>query len=147
VSFQVHKREIVGLAGLVGIGIALVFAVCSAVVIVAFPEAIVRLYTSDPEVIALAASLLLYAAIFQISDGLQVAAAGALRGMKDTRIPMLYSVLAYWMIGMSVGWWLTFRAEWGPAGMWIGILTGLSVAAVMLSARYWRLSRRRIGLT
>jgi MATE family multidrug resistance protein len=131
-------------AGLVGMGIALCFAVCSALVIVVFPEAIVRLYTTDAEVIALAASLLIYAAVFQVSDGLQVAAAGALRGMKDTRVPMLYSVLAYWMIGMSVGWWLTFRAEWGPAGMWIGILTGLSVAAVMLTARYWRLSRQRI---
>ncbi|HMA99164.1 MAG TPA: MATE family efflux transporter, partial [Wenzhouxiangella sp.] len=91
-----------------------------------------------------AASLLIYAAIFQVSDGLQVAAAGALRGMKDTRVPMLYSVFAYWMIGMSVGWWLTFRAEWGPAGMWVGILTGLSVAAVMLTGRFWRLSRQRI---
>ena len=135
-------------AGLVGIGIALVFAVASATVIVLFPEAIVGLYTSEPEVVALAASLLLFAAIFQISDGLQVAAAGALRGMKDTRIPMLYSVLAYWMIGMTVGWYLTFRADWGPAGMWIGILAGLSVAAVLLTARYWRLSGRlmRIGL-
>ncbi|MEE4638011.1 MAG: MATE family efflux transporter [Wenzhouxiangella sp.] len=131
-------------AGLVGIGIALVFAVCSASVILLFPEAIVRLYTTDPEVIVLAASLLLYAAIFQISDGLQVAAAGALRGLKDTRIPMLYSVFAYWMVGMSVGWWLTFRAEWGPAGMWVGILTGLTVAAVLLSARYWRLSGRLV---
>ena len=135
-------------AGLVGIGIALVFAVASATVIVLFPEAIVGLYTSEPEVVALAASLLLFAAIFQISDGLQVAAAGALRGMKDTRIPMLYSVFAYWMVGMSVGWYLTFRADWGPAGMWIGILAGLSVAAVLLTARYWRLSGRlmRIGL-
>lgn len=131
-------------AGLVGVGIALCFAVCSALVIVAFPEAIVRLYTKDAEVMALAASLLIYAAIFQVSDGLQVAAAGALRGMKDTRVPMLYSVFAYWMIGMSVGWWLTFRAEWGPAGMWVGILTGLSVAAVMLTGRFWRLSRQRI---
>jgi len=131
-------------AGLVGIGIAMVFAIASAGVILLFPEAIVRLYTTDAEVIALAASLLLFAAIFQLSDGLQVAAAGALRGMKDTRIPMLYSVVAYWMIGMSVGWWLTFRADWGPAGMWIGILSGLSVAAVLLSARYWRLSRRLI---
>ena len=129
-------------AGLVGMGIALLFAVFSAAVILLFPEQIVRLYTADPEVIALGASLLLFAAIFQISDGLQVAAAGALRGLKDTRIPMLYSVLAYWVIGMSIGWWLTFRAEWGPAGMWVGILSGLSVAAVLLTARYLRLSRQ-----
>lgn len=132
-------------AGLVGMGIAIVFAVFSAAVILRFPEQIVRLYTADPEVIALGASLLIYAAIFQLSDGLQVAAAGALRGLKDTRIPMLYSVLAYWMIGMSIGWWLTFRAEWGPAGMWVGILSGLSVAAVLLSVRYLRLSRSLVA--
>ncbi len=132
-------------AGLVGIGMAVVFALFSAAIIVLFPEQIVRLYTADPEVIALGASLLLFGAIFQLSDGVQVAAAGALRGMKDTRIPMVYSVLAYWMIGISVGWWLTFRAEWGPAGMWVGILTGLSVAAVLLTARYLRLSRGRVS--
>lgn len=128
-------------AGLVGIGLAVVFALFSATFILLFPEQIVRLYTNDPEVIALGASLLLFAAIFQLSDGIQVAAAGALRGMKDTRIPMVYSVLAYWLIGMSIGWWLSFRADWGPAGMWVGILSGLSVAAVLLTARYLRLSR------
>lgn len=132
-------------AGLVGIGMAVVFALFSAAVIVLFPEQIVRLYTADPEVIALGATLLLFGAIFQLSDGVQVAAAGALRGLKDTRIPMVYSVLAYWMIGMSVGWWLTFRAEWGPAGMWVGILTGLSVAAVLLTVRYLRLSRKMVA--
>jgi len=132
-------------AGLVGIGMAVVFALFSATIIVLFPEQIVRLYTADPEVIALGASLLLFGAIFQLSDGVQVAAAGALRGMKDTRIPMVYSVLAYWMIGMSVGWWLTFRAGWGPAGMWVGILSGLSVAAVLLTARYLRLSRLMVA--
>lgn len=128
-------------AGLVGIGMAVVFALISALIIILFPEQIMRLYTNDPAVIALGASLLLFAAIFQLSDGIQVAAAGALRGMKDTRIPMVYSVLAYWLVGMSIGWWLTFRTEWGPAGMWVGILSGLSVAAVLLTARYLRLSR------
>ena len=133
-------------AGLVGIGMAIVFALFSAAIIVLFPEQIVRLYTSDPEVIALGASLLLFGAIFQLSDGIQVAAAGALRGMKDTRIPMIYSVLAYWVIGITVGWWLTFRAEWGPAGMWVGILSGLSVAALLLTGRYLRLSSPQSGL-
>lgn len=127
-------------AGLVGIGMAVVFALFSAAIILLFPEQIVRLYTADPEVIALGASLLLFGAIFQLSDGVQVAAAGALRGLKDTRIPMVYSVLAYWVIGMTIGWWLTFRAEWGPAGMWVGILSGLSVAAVLLTLRFLRLS-------
>ena len=137
-------------AGLVGIGIAGVFGACSATIMFLFPEAIARIYTAEREVIELAASLILLAAIFQVSDGLQVAAAGALRGLKDTRIPMLYSILAYWLVGMSLGWWLTFPQKWGPAGMWTGLIAGLSVAAVLLGLRFWRASRpdalkRRLG--
>ncbi|MEM1081976.1 MAG: MATE family efflux transporter, partial [Pseudomonadota bacterium] len=126
------------LAGLVGIGIAVVFGCVSALVMWVLPTPIARIYTNDAEVIALAAQLLLLAAAFQIADGIQVAAAGALRGMKDTRQPMIYSILSYWMVGMSVGWWLTFRQEWGPQGMWYGMIAGLSVAAVLMSTRFWR---------
>lgn len=129
-------------AGLVGMGIALAFGACSAVVMVSFPEFIARLYTAEGAVIELAAGLLLLAAIFQLADCLQVSAAGALRGLKDTRVPMLYSVLAYWAIGMTLGWWLTFRQEWGPAGMWTGIIAGLTVAAVLLGGRFWRITDR-----
>lgn len=128
-------------AGLVGTGIALAFGLVAAVLMFSVPEAIVRLYTADREVIELAAGLLMLAAIFQITDCIQVAMAGALRGLKDTRIPMLYSVLAYWMIGMTLGWWLTFPQGWGPAGMWTGIIAGLSVAAVLLGGRFLRISR------
>lgn len=127
-------------AGLVGIVLALGFGALSAAVMLLFPDRIVGLYTNDPEVAALAASLLLFAAIFQLADCLQVGAAGALRGLKDTRVPMLYSVLAYWLVGMTLGWWLTFAMDWGPAGMWCGIIAGLSLAAVLLGARFLRLS-------
>lgn len=130
-------------AGLVGLGMALGFGLLSSILMVVFPEAIVRMYTADAEVVALAASLLLFAAVFQLADCLQVAAAGALRGLKDTRVPMLYSVLAYWMVGMSLGWWLTFRQGWGPAGMWCGIIAGLTVAAVLLGGRFLRITRSR----
>jgi multidrug resistance protein, MATE family len=127
-------------AGLVGMVLATGVGLISAVVMITIPEQIARMYTADREVIELAASLLLLAAIFQVADCIQVAAAGALRGLKDTRIPMIYSVLAYWLIGLSVGWYLTFPLEWGPAGMWVGILTGLSVAAILLGARFLRIS-------
>lgn len=128
-------------AGLVGTAIALAFGLAAAALMFSIPETIVRLYTADPEVIELAAGLLVLAAIFQITDCIQVSMAGALRGLKDTRIPMLYSVFAYWMIGMTLGWWLTFRQDWGPAGMWTGIIAGLSVAAVLLGGRFLRISR------
>ncbi|MFW5926775.1 MAG: MATE family efflux transporter [Wenzhouxiangella sp.] len=128
-------------AGLVGTAIALAFGMAAAVLMFSIPEAIVRLYTADREVIEPAAGLLVLAAVFQIADCIQVSMAGALRGLKDTRLPMLYSVFAYWMIGMTLGWWLTFRQGWGPSGMWTGIIAGLSVAAVLLAGRFLRISR------
>jgi multidrug resistance protein, MATE family len=127
-------------AGVVGMMMALAFGALSSLVIVLFPETIVRLYTSDPAVIALASSLLFFAAVFQLADCLQVSAAGALRGLKDTRVPMFYSILAYWLVGMSLGWWLTFRLDWGPAGMWCGIIAGLTVAAFLLGGRFMRIT-------
>jgi len=133
------------IAGLVGIGLATLFAVFSASVMLFVPDWIARMYTAEREVIELAASLLMLAAIFQVSDGLQVASAGALRGYKDTRWPMIYSVFSYWAIGISTGYWLTFQREWGAAGMWVGMIAGLSVAAVLLGGRFHRLSRDSIG--
>lgn len=72
--------------------------------------------------------------------GLQVCAAGGLRGLKDTKIPMIYTVIAYWAVGMTLAYYLTFTKEMGPAGMWIGMIAGLSVAAVLLGVRFWRSS-------
>lgn len=128
-------------AGLVGIGISTVFAAFSASLMFMFPEWIARIYTNEREVIEFAAGLLMLAAIFQLSDCLQVASAGALRGYKDTRWPMIYSVFSYWAIGLSIGYWLTFEREWGAPGMWVGLIAGLSVAAVLLGGRFHRLSR------
>jgi MATE family multidrug resistance protein len=127
-------------AGLVGMALALGFGGFSSIMMVLFPETIARLYTPDPEVVALASSLLFFAAVFQLADCLQVSAAGALRGLKDTRVPMAYCVLAYWLVGMTLGWWLTFRQDWGPAGMWCGIIAGLSVAAFFLGGRFLRIT-------
>jgi len=130
-------------AGLVGIGIAATFALASAAFMLAVPEWIVALYTSEPDVAGLAVSLLLFAAIFQFADGVQAAAAGALRGLKDTRMPMIYSIIAYWLVGISLGYLLTFRLGYGINGMWIGIITGLCVAAVLLGSRFLRITRRQ----
>ena len=85
---------------------------------------------------------MLLAAAFQFSDGIQAASAGALRGMKDTRMPMLITVLAYWGLGMPMGYWLGIVREQGAAGMWVGLIVGLTSAAVLLSWRFHVLSRR-----
>ncbi len=130
------------LAGQVGIGLTLITQSVAAAMMLLLPGWIVGWYTHDAEVIPLAISLLMIAALFQFPDGIQAAAGGALRGYKDTRIPMLYTVIAYWCAGMPLGWWLTFRMEWGAAGMWTGMIAGLSIAAVLLGARFMRTSRR-----
>ena len=114
----------------------------SALVMLFGNHAIVGLYTGDVVVGTLAASLLLYAALFQFPDGVQVLSSGALRGLNDTRVPMWLAALAYWGIGMPVGAGLGLALDWGPKGMWLGLTAGLSVAAFLLCRRFLRSSRR-----
>ncbi|HZP68273.1 MAG TPA: MATE family efflux transporter [Rudaea sp.] len=129
-------------AGFVGIAASLATQTLSCAAMALAPHAIARLYTEDAGVMALAAQLLVFAAIFQFSDGIQVTANGALRGLKDTSQPMAITTLAYWGVGMPLGYWLGFRAGMGAPGMWIGLIAGLSVAAALLLARFVRLARR-----
>ena len=129
-------------AGFCGIGLTLVTQLVSAGLMLGFPRAIASFYTHDQTVIALAAQLLLLAGLFQFSDGIQVASNGALRGLKDTRVPMAITLFAYWMVGMPVGWWLAFHMGLGARGIWMGLIAGLSMAALLLFARFWRSSHR-----
>ncbi len=129
-------------AGYAGIALCIATQFISAGAMLLVPERIAALYTSDAAVISLAAQLLILAGLFQFSDGIQVASNGALRGLKDTRVPMLITVLAYWGIGMPVGWYLTFSLDMGARGMWIGLIAGLSAAAVLLFLRFNRQAAR-----
>ena len=129
-------------AGFCGIGLTLVTQLISACLMLGFPHAIASLYTHDKTVIELAVQLLLLAGLFQFSDGVQVASNGALRGLKDTRVPMAITLFAYWMVGMPVGWWLAFHVGLGARGIWMGLIAGLSMAAVLLFVRFWRSSHR-----
>lgn len=128
-------------AGVIGVLIILAIQTVSASMMFLFPEAIVRLYTDDALIAPLAVSLLFYAAVFQYPDGLQIVASGALRGFKDTRRPVLYMVIAFWLVGLTLGYHLTFAREMGPAGMWVGMIAGLSVASVLLLRRFNQTSR------
>ncbi|EIM02890.1 MATE family efflux transporter [Rhodanobacter sp. 115] len=128
-------------AGFCGIGLTLVTQLVSAGVMLSVPHFIASLYTHDPRVIGLAAQLLVLAGLFQLSDGIQVVSNGALRGLKDTRVPMAITLFAYWVVGMPTGWWLAFHHGLGARGMWMGLIAGLSVAAVLLFVRFWRSSR------
>ncbi|MGH8076086.1 MAG: MATE family efflux transporter, partial [Lysobacter sp.] len=133
-------RDGVRRAALAGYAIVLGTQLCSGLALVLGNEHVVGFYTADPTVAALAASLLLYAAAFQFPDGVQVVSAGALRGLKDTRMPMLLAGLAYWGVGMPLGAGLGLGLGWGPRGMWIGLIAGLSVAALLLCLRFMRSS-------
>jgi MATE family multidrug resistance protein len=130
--------------GWVGVGLCGVFMMFSALVLVICNDLIAALYTQDEAVRTLAAGLLIMAAIFQVSDGLQVAGAGALRGFKDARIPMLLNLLAYWGVGFPLAWWLGIAQGRGPEGVWMGLIVGLTVCAVLLNVRYWIVSSRAL---
>ena len=132
----------------VGIGSSLIYACFSAGSMLLFSDEIARIYTPDPAVIAVAASLFFYAALFQFSDVVQVTAAGALRGYQDTRMTMVFTLFAYWGIGLPVGYMLGLTdllgEASGPAGLWQGLIAGLSCAAILLSIRLARSARREI---
>ena len=130
-------------AGYAGITATAFTQTLSSLVMALFPLAIANIYTTDAGVAAMAAQLMLLAAVFQFSDGVQVAANGALRGLKDTTVPMAITALAYWGIGMPVGWWLAFHGGFGARGMWMGLIAGLTAAAVLLYTRFVRLTARQ----
>ena len=124
-------RRAAGAGLMVGAGVMLL----TALVFLTVPDVLARLYSPDPAVIALGASLLPIAGIFQVADGVQVVSAAALRGIGDTRIPMLLTLLGFWFVGLPVGLVLAFRVGMGPTGVWWGLAAGLGVVAIMLSTR------------
>ncbi|MGB5489554.1 MAG: MATE family efflux transporter [Woeseiaceae bacterium] len=131
-------------SGAVGIALCAFFMSLSAIFLLIFRDAVVSLYTDDVAVRGIAISLLLMAAIFQIADGVQVGAAGALRGFKDTRFPMAVNMFAYWVLAFPLAFLaaITFKAP--PNYVWGGFVVGLGVAAILLSWRYHHVSKSRL---
>jgi MATE family multidrug resistance protein len=129
VGQQLGRRDPNGArrAGWSAIIIGVGFMICAGTVFVSVPRLIARLFTPDPAVIHVGAQLLLVAAAFQLFDGLQVVATGALRGAADTRTPMLANFVAYWLIGLPLGYVFCFRLGWGALGIWIGLCGGLMI--------------------
>ena len=140
-------------AAWVGVAMSLAFAVLSALFILVFRWQIAQAYTSDPAVQALCAHLLLFAALFQLSDATQVATSCAIRGYKVTRPPMLIQLLAFWVFALPLGYTLGLAPAalpWSPAqpmaasGFWIGLVLGLTIAALLLTWFLNRLSLQRV---
>jgi MATE family multidrug resistance protein len=132
-------------AGFLGVAMCAVVMTISAIVILFCNDHIAALYSRDAPVRELAASLLLMAALFQFSDGVQVGAAGALRGFKDTTIPMAFCVFAYWVLGFTFAYYFGVHRGEGPVWVWIGLNVGLTISAIALLARYLLITRRRLA--
>ncbi len=118
-----------------GLWLSTAFMTLTAVMFFTLPELLASIYTSDAAVLALAASLLPLAGVFQVADGLQVVASGALRGIGDTRAPMITMVMGFWLFGLPIGIWLAFTRGLGPQGLWWGLVAGLGAVAVLLYGR------------
>ena len=138
-------RSAVRWSAAAGYSLAMIAQTLSAIVLVSAGVFLAGLFTQDAAVIALAALLMAYAAVFQYPDGLQAMSAGALRGLKDTRVPMFITVLAYWGVGLPLGYWLGLVKGQGAPGLWTGLILGLSAAACLLGWRFWRLARRPLA--
>ena len=140
----IGRRDALNLAR--GARVALLMSLVTAFVAVAifltFPEQLLTLFLSPTEpdrdaILAIGVNLLFVAALFQVVDGAQILALGLLRGVKDTRAPLIIAAFSYWVIGVPCGYMLGFVLGWGGVGVWLGLVFGLSVAACLLLWRFW----------
>lgn len=146
VGHRVGARDAIGArwAGLVAIALGAGFELLFALVSLLAPERVVSLYLSpaDGDAFRIAVALLGVAALFQVADGVQCVAAGALRGLGDTRAPFALAAIGYWGIGFPAAWGLTQIAGAGATGAWWGLAAGLCIVAVLLTRRFLKHSRR-----
>ncbi len=142
-------RDGVTRAGWTAFSLAIAFMAMMSVLIIVAPRLLIGAFidadnTVNAAVVETAVSFLLWAAIFQVADGAQVVSAGMLRGLQDTRVPMLYAGFGYWIVGLSLGVILAFKAGMGGVGIWIGLAAGLVVVACVMIRRWTR--RETLGL-
>ena len=121
---------------------ALGYGIFCAIAFAAFRYQLPKAFNNNTEVLQLAALLLLFAAVFQISDSTQAISAGLLRGIKDVKTPTILIGIAYWVVGIPVGYLLAFHFNMGAAGMWLGLILGLTLASVFLMMRFFKMSKR-----
>jgi multidrug resistance protein, MATE family len=121
------------------------FMVATAALFLLFPEELAGLYSSDSTLIAVAGVLIPIAGVFQVFDGMQAVGAGVLRGLGDTRVPLIAMLLGYWLIGVPVSLYLAYRTGIGPQGLWWGFVAGLAAVAIFLLWRVRALFRRGVS--
>jgi multidrug resistance protein, MATE family len=134
VGHAVGRREwgVARRAGWIAVGLAVAFMTCTAILFVTAPRWILGLFSPDPQTVAIGVALLAVAAVFQVFDAAQAVITGALRGLGNTRTPMLANLFGYWVFGLPAGYWLCFHRGWGLLGLWWGLSAGLIVIAVFL---------------
>jgi multidrug resistance protein, MATE family len=133
-----------GDAGGTAIALGAAFMSAAGIALIVFPQWIARAYTPDPIVIRSTIHLLAAGAAFQLFDGIQTVATGALRGAGDTRTPMFCHFTAYWIIGLPLGAWLCFRRGWGAFGLWSGLSLALILIGVVLLLAWRRKVRQMV---
>ncbi|MEY3982611.1 MAG: hypothetical protein RL160_168 [Bacteroidota bacterium] len=136
-AFGEKNRRKVRRAGNAVMAMVLLYMTATAVLFLVFRGALASAYTDDAAVVGVATVLLIYAALFQLADGVQAVSLGLLRGIKDVRIPSIALVVCYWIIGLPLGWWLGFGADLKTEGIWIGFTVGLFLTALFASARFY----------
>ena len=143
VGHAVGRRDPAGArrAGWAALALGAAFMSGAALLFVLAPLTILRPFTDDPAVTRAGVALLLVAAFFQLFDGLQAVATGVLRGVGDTRTPMVCNLAGHWLVGLPVGYWLCFVAGWGIVGLWVGLSIGLTLVGAALVAAWWRRTR------
>ena len=148
VGHAIGRREADGVlrAGMVAtwLGIAIGAALTLAVMLSRFAIATIFLGESTDAAAELSATLLLVGSTFFVADGIQTVAAGSLRGMNDTRIPLVFATISYWLIAFPCAWWLAFHTSFGAVGVWIGISVGTAVYATLLLLRFRLLARKLV---
>ena len=139
VGHAVGRRDAAGAsgAGWTAIALGAGFMASAAAAFLTAPRALLRIFTADGGVVEVGLSLILFVALFQIFDGLQGVATGALRGLGDTRTPMLLNLAGHWMVGLPVGYLLCFVIGWGVIGLWVGVSAGLLLVGSLVTAIWW----------
>ncbi len=136
------SRKSMQRAAYVLLGMALALMLLWGILFIAGHSLLPQLYITDTEVLKIAGPIIIIAGLFQLSDGMQVVCIGALRGLQDVKVPSLLIFVAYWIIGLPLGYVLGFQLNWGAPGIWTGLLIGLTLTALAMLWRFRQLSQR-----
>jgi MATE family multidrug resistance protein len=137
-AFGAGDRQRAARAGWTALATGAVVMTALGIVFFLWPVPLLRIFSTDPRIIDIGVALLAIAAAFQLFDGTQAVATGALRGISETRVPMIVNVIGHWFLGLPVGYALCFRFGWGVRGLWIGLSIGLIVTALVLTLVWWK---------